>query len=452
MDVGTGLTTGIGSDHRHSLSVNFSWNLAGKVIFSASQLGVLVVLARLGSVSMVGQYALGLAIAAPVMLFAQLGARTLLASEHAFAFGFRDYLSLLLISLPAAVAVVGAIAVVAGYPVGTLAVVVAIAVAKLVSGLSEICYGAAQWSERMRQIGLSLAVRGLLSVAAMTALVWATRSAAVGAAGVAVAWAMVLVLYDLPRAKEALHLTRGTANPLGSWPLGTNTGRQRLRRLFLTAIPLGITAPLMSLQVNVPRYAVEGFLGTEELGIFAALGYVLVVGNTTVMALGHPVLPRLARYVATGHVAEFRRLLAKLAAFGAALGLGGALLAWGFGVVVLDMLYGAEYAGHNDVLVWLFVGAAPAFAGSFLYQGVMAVREIKTQPFLYGLNVVVVSAASLLLVPRAGLVGAAWAYGAAMLLQFFGVLLLVRRGLRRRTQSSAPESPASGPDKGMMHR
>jgi len=54
-----------------SLHRNFSWAFAGNVIYCACQWGILTILAKLGSVEMVGQFALALAITTPVALFFQ---------------------------------------------------------------------------------------------------------------------------------------------------------------------------------------------------------------------------------------------------------------------------------------------------------------------------------------------------------------------------------------------
>ena len=59
-----------------SFRVKFPWTLLGNVIYAGCQWSMLVVLAKLGSSEMVGQFALGLAMNAPVFMFANLQPRT----------------------------------------------------------------------------------------------------------------------------------------------------------------------------------------------------------------------------------------------------------------------------------------------------------------------------------------------------------------------------------------
>ena len=55
-----------------SLRQNFKWNFVGNFVYGACQWGMLVVLAKLTSPEMVGRFALGLAITAPIVLLSQL--------------------------------------------------------------------------------------------------------------------------------------------------------------------------------------------------------------------------------------------------------------------------------------------------------------------------------------------------------------------------------------------
>ena len=73
-------------------------DLAGNMVYAACQFGMLSVLAKLGSPSIVGQYALGLAITAPVFMLTNLQLRGVQATDARHEFAFADYFTLRLIS------------------------------------------------------------------------------------------------------------------------------------------------------------------------------------------------------------------------------------------------------------------------------------------------------------------------------------------------------------------
>src|SRR5690349_12465381 len=74
-----------------SLRANVSWTLLGNVVYAACQWGMLVAFAKLGQAQMVGEYGLGLAITAPVFMFANLQLGSVLATDAAGASAFADY-------------------------------------------------------------------------------------------------------------------------------------------------------------------------------------------------------------------------------------------------------------------------------------------------------------------------------------------------------------------------
>src|SRR4029077_18772125 len=119
--------TGLRDDKR--LRSDFTWVLAGNVLYSACQWGIVVALAKLGSPEKVGEYALGMAISAPIVLFANLQLRALLASDVNGQFSFGQYLASRLVSLVAALFVVAGAAVCAqaGWRLGAIIVLVGFA-------------------------------------------------------------------------------------------------------------------------------------------------------------------------------------------------------------------------------------------------------------------------------------------------------------------------------------
>src|SRR5260370_5791803 len=99
-----------------SLSVTFTWALAGNAVYSGGQWAMLVLLAKLTRPEIVGQYALGLAIVLPVIMLTSLQLRWLLTTDVHGRTGFGDYLSFRLLSTALALAIIFASVLLFGYP------------------------------------------------------------------------------------------------------------------------------------------------------------------------------------------------------------------------------------------------------------------------------------------------------------------------------------------------
>ena len=188
-----------------------------------------------------------------------------------------------------------------------------------------------------------------------------SHSIVLGAASMAVVWTGVLVCIDLPMAWRVLRpkalVWRNLLRRL-EW---------RTQGLLLKlSFPLGLTMLLVSLNGNIPRYLLEHHHGEAELGVFAALAYLLVAGSTVVNALGQASSPRLAQYFSKSDPRGVKRLLYPLVGIGGLLGGLGVAVAILAGAPILHLLYGPEYAAFSEVLVLVMVGAGLSFVSSLI--------------------------------------------------------------------------------------
>ena len=403
-----------------SLRRNFYWTLAGNVVYAGCQWGMLVALAKLCRAEQVGLFALGLATTAPILMLTNLQLRAVQAtdarSEHAFA----EYLALRLSGAALALLAALAVALAVGTDRTSAGVIIAVAVAKCVESISDIIYGLFQSREKLVLMATSMLIKGPLSLAALSCLVWASRGVLIGTLGLAAAWLLVLFLYDLPMAAKVLG------------------GRKFLRpafrsdsslRLVRTALPLGVVMMLGSLTTNVPRYFVEKDLGARDLGFFAALSAVTAAGVTVVGALGQSATPRLARLFADGDRRGFVGLVLRLAGIGSLLGLAGIAVAAIGGELLLRLLYTPDYSLHVRAFLVINLAAGIGYVASFLGYAITAARQFLPQSPLSVAVVAATALAAAWLVPLFGITGAAWAVGCGMTVQLLGEIWICRHAV-----------------------
>lgn len=422
---------------RRSVGGNFAWTLAAGLVYALAQWLLLVVYARLGTMEMVGEFALGLAITAPVMLLARMQLRTLQATDARSTHGFEHYLGLMVLNVLGGVLLCCAIALVAGYSAHASLVIVLLALAKGFEAVSDVFYGALQKAERMGLIARSLIAKSVLSVVLVALALRLTGSPVIAASALALSWALVLFLFDAPAYRR--EFLEAPWRQL--WRTPWREHRARVKSLLGLAYALGITALLGSLRPNVPRYMLEAHFGQAELGRYAALAYFSALGGRVVQSLGVVVSPRLGRYHAEGDRRRYGRTLLGLVAGAALVGLcaiaGAALL----GRWALTLFYGAEYARDLGLFVWLMVAAALEYIGVVLQLGLTAARELKAQAVLLIASVAVVALASAWWVPSRGTMGAAWALALGWLVELSGSTWLNVRAWRRLGLQDARTAP-----------
>jgi O-antigen/teichoic acid export membrane protein len=214
-----------------------------------------------------------------------------------------------------------------------------------------------------------------------------------------------------------------TAKP--RWQLGT------IRKLIWLSLPLGLVMMLISLNANIPRYFLEHSLGKKELGVFAALAYLIVAGNMVVSALGSAARPRLAKYYAGANVSAYQKLLFQLVAIACLLGLSGILVAWVAGGQILTIVYQPEYAKYTELLIWLMVTAGIGYVSSFLGEGMTAARYFRTQIPLFIIVTSTSAIASFWFIPKNGLKGAAIALMIAEIVRIIFTLGVIFHAVHR---------------------
>jgi O-antigen/teichoic acid export membrane protein len=375
------------------------------VIAAGAQWSLLILLAKLGSVEEVGEFALASAIAAPVFMLADLNLRAYLATDAREEFDFSTYFT-------CRVGAVGlafiTILLVGSWIVrgpDSLPVLIAVAAAKSFEGLSTIVVGLFQKEDRMKWLAGSLTVRSVLSVAAFTVALVTTHRLEWAVVALASSRLLAFLSYDYPLARRLTHFTI----ELLPW---------NAVKLARACIPLGLVMMMISLNTNIAVYWIEGSLGTIAVGHFAALLYIVAATRIITNAMAQAASPRLARLFLRGERDAFRKLQLKLISVGLLLGATSVGVILILGEPFLEIAYSKEYVSFAPLLAWLLAGNAFSFANAFLGAGMTATRSFARMVSVNIFSIAVLVGLLVALVPPFELLGAAWAVGLASVAKF----------------------------------
>jgi len=388
----------------------------------------------MGSSQQVGEYALGMAVAAPVILFANLQLRSLLASDVQERFCFAEYLRARIVTITAALMTVAVIAAMVEGITERAGVILLVGCAQALEIVSDIYYGFMQKHGRMDRMSRSLMIRGPLSLLAMWLAMHFTGSLAWTLVALALARLLVLFTWDrrLGFAGE-VSVTRNQGN------------RSSMPVLLRLALPLGVISMLVSLNANIPRYFVESHEGSAQLGMFSAVASLLSAGSLVVSASGQAVFLPVARACASGDRVALRRIVVLTGALGAVLGVVATLISLFFGRAILAHLFRPEYGSYADILVLLMIAGTLTFIASGWGFVVTAAQSLHPQvPLLLGVGIIS-ALTSWMWIPRYGLKGAAGVAMAAAVAQLAGTAGILFHIDRHCQNESSPQPAAQGP-------
>ena len=398
------------------LRSSFTWLFSGNVLYSACQWGIVWVLARFGSTEQVGQYALGMAVSGPIMLFGNFQLRALIASDLKEDYSLGQYLSFRFVSLGLATLAIAGVAVWTRPATITASVIALVGAAQALEFVSESYYAVMQREGRLDRLSRSLLIKGPLALACLAVFMYTTRNIVYALAGLALGRLAVLLFWDsrLDFVKRELR-----AKLVWDW--------RRVRGLLRLALPLGVISMLVSVNASIPRYFLEAYRGSSELGIFAAIASLLTAGMLIVSSMGQSLFVPVAQACIRGDRTNYRRYLLHAILLGAGLGVTAILVALSAGEKILSTLFGPEYSEHSRLLVLLMMVGAISFIASGLGYIMTAARSLGPQIPLMAVSAAAGTAASAWLIPAYGLEGATAALLVSALIQLGGTVLILMK-------------------------
>lgn len=416
-----------------SVRRNFAWTFAGSTLYNMSQWLLVLFLAHLADPSVVGQFSLSLAITAPVFLTVGMNLRNSQATDAMHRFDLTSYLTLTHVLNAVAIALSVVVGLFLGLEGDALLVVLAIAGAKAVEGLSKTYYGYLQQRRRLDVVSRSMMLRSIAGPTLFLGTFVTAGHLAAGAVGMAIGWALVQVLHDRPNIVRHYQQECGRTSLPHLMPIEWS----EIRSLAKRSAPLGVDAGISSLAQNVPRYAVQTALGSAQLGVFASIGYLGQTVSMITSSMQAAVLPQLAVLHHQGERRAFVRLLTQLALFGLSVTtvsvIGAALL----GRPVLELILPPEYV-RPDLLIILMIGAGLTTLQRSLCTGIEAAQHFRTYVVI---DAITTTSIALFAWPAAsvwGLQGAAWSLSVGFMAGCIAATPVLVRVIRAMPSSEAP--------------
>jgi O-antigen/teichoic acid export membrane protein len=356
---------------KKTLLNNISWTFFGNVIYSACQWAILSIIAKVGSSFMLGEFNLALALSTPIFLFSSLQLRSVIATDHKEEFTFSQYFQLRVFLSFISLVVVLVIGIFLNNGSHFFWVITGISLIKFLESLSDIIYGNFQQREKFSDISKSLIFRGITYILSYFIGIYFLNSLLIGIMLVILTLCFV-ILYDLLKSGEKITFI--------FFDIGV------LKKLTLKSIPLGLVVLLISLVDNVPKYFVEYYIGTKELGIYSSIVYITIIGSTVVNAMGQASMTRLSMYYQKNNLKMFVKIQTLLLIISLTIGLFLIMLSWGCGKSLMILLYNADFAPYQELLNYVMTGALFLYLSSSIGYGITAARYFTIQPYMLSIT------------------------------------------------------------------
>jgi O-antigen/teichoic acid export membrane protein len=230
---------------------------------------------------------------------------------------------------------------------------------------SDVLFGVEQKGQRMDYVGLSLGIRGLLSIALFAGALIYTDSLLCAIVSMAVSCALITWFYDMPHAKRFAKLM----------PRITITRALTLAR---TCFPAVLSLLFCSSILSVTRQYFATHFGIEELGIYAAVAAPVLIIQVSATYLYVPAASRIALLIQAEDKTGVIQLLLRLSVLILiAIAILSVLLAL-YGQGLLVIVYGSSIAAYTYLLLPLCIATGLFAYLSFLSDVLIIFRAFKS--------------------------------------------------------------------------
>ena len=382
------------------------WLVGGNFVFAFSQWVILIFFARMTNQENLGQYALALAIVTPIFAVGNLQLRPLyildVNSEQKYTYTHFYYLRLICSFIALACCLVLGLF----FNVSIL-VLLLVGLLKFFESYSDIIYAYYNAHDQTQLISKSLFLKGTLSVLAV----------AVGLYLFDFYTALILFLFVylvVWLCIDNLYIQKTQEIKKISLDLG----------MMKSAIPMGISLGIVTLQSNIPRLFLDQYASIEAVGIFTVLSYFIIVGSIFINSICQYLSPRLT-HAWNHNRAYFKKLLSMALLIAGGLGLIAIFLSYFMGEFVLNLVYGAEYVAYTDAFVLTMVAGFILYLATVLGYTLTAIGFIKQQVYLFSIVLIFSVLVSYLCIPEYGIIGGIYTLMVSYLVQCVLSLLVV---------------------------
>ncbi|MGH1288379.1 oligosaccharide flippase family protein [Bacillus toyonensis] len=382
-----------------TLKRNFFYTATANLIYAFSQWLIILLMAKLGSVEMVGQYSLGLAVTAPVFLFLNMNLRSIQATDTQNSYEFTDYFINRVITSFAGIIIVSIISLLEMFSDQTRVIILLMGLSRFFESLCDVSYGLYQQRERMDYLAVSKIIQSILAILLVTLSMMIFENLVCSVIFYCLTFLFVLIAYDFRKIRLLVDF-----NACGL--LKRTSKFSNVKGLIILGLPLGIVSSLDTFNANLPRYFIQYFLNEEALGYFSSIAFIMSTGATVINALAHSSIPRLSNYYRENYEL-FKKLLFQLICLGVLIGGGGILISYIFGEYILNLIYTSAYSHYNNVFIIIMVAGLIWYVTGFISSALTATREFKAQVPIHVITTVVTAVSSVLLIPKYALIGAA---------------------------------------------
>lgn len=382
---------------------NFLYNAVGSTVNASISLIFMIIVTRINGTDKAGIFTFAFSTSCLLQVIGLFAGRAYQVTEtnknyKNKVFVYNRIISCILMFVASVLFVV-----IRGYNFYKCSIIVLLIMYKMVEAFSEVLYGIIQKNDELYKVGISLFLKGILSVASFLILDIFTKNIELSILSIIFVNILIIIFYDFKNAEII------------------NVLKEKINNKFVFLIfKFGFFTFLLTILtqyiINASKYAIDGNMSNESQTIF---GIILMPATLVILCgqfLIHPFLNKLTQLLKEKRYKEFKNIVCKLVVAIFIFGIIIDIIAYLIGIPFLELIYGISLKKYKIDLIIIITGAV-FFGMSYIFSNALiATRNTFIQALIFIITSLFALVASNLLVSKQGIYGASISYMLSMLL------------------------------------
>lgn len=403
---------------------NFLWNSIGSTVVSFTSLLFLIIVTRINGVDDAGIFTFAFTLACMLQVISNYGGRNYQVTEPNSKITDSDFFySRIITSL---LMIIGGIIFVAinRYDLYKTIIIFLLIIFRIVESYQEIFYAVIQKNEQLYKVGISLLIKGVLSIILFLIIDWITKDLILSVISMIISYLLIFIFYDLFNLKQAkFKLSKFDYKKINNILTGA---------FFVFSLTL-----LTQYVMNSSKFAIDILLPNESQTIFG----ILIMPATLMLLCSQfmiqPFLTDFAKLTKKKQTKNLNILTIKLSVALLIIGIVVVILGLLIGIPILNIIYGLNLDDYLWHLIIILIGSI-LFGLSYILSNVLiAMRKTSMQALIYLIGSAFTLVVSYCLVKNISLDGAAISYALTMLLILILYLLYYIYTMKKFGDSNA---------------
>lgn len=384
---------------------NFIWNLLGTSFNAFNSLFFMIIVTRINGMSDSGIFTLAFSLACLLCIIGGYEGRVFQVTDIKQEFNDKEYIIHRFITTAIMMIIALSYTLIMGYGIHKIIITMLLCMMKALEVIADVFYGILQKNDSLYKVGYSLTVKSIASVASFLLIDLITQNLMISCVVLVLIWLALLIFYDIPQALKFV-----------------NKEEQIKGNHFLKLFKSGFFAFsilfLSMYLINAPKYALDGKVSESLLAVYGIILMPATVISLCAQYLLQPFLPKLSDSFKIGDKQAFRKIIIYILCIIIIIGIFALLLCYLFGIPVLNIIYGVSLDDYLYHLLIIIFGAVLYSLGTLFSTALTTIRKTFIQFIIYVIASIFGLFISVYLIDEMGILGAAIAYLAIMLVQF----------------------------------